>query len=163
MPKLAAHYHQKYSTFELLSALEAQNPSEISSETLLALGGVTAQNFMTERQHHYWIRAWAARAFYYHWSDLALEPLLNALHDPHWRVRMNAARALGLHAGISALEGLIAALHDPYWRVREAATTGLGRIADLEAIDALQTAFWDEHQAVQTAIERALNRIAKQR
>ena len=163
MPKSTAHYHQKLSPLELLPALEAQHFSEISSETLLALGGASVANLLVSPQNQYWIRAWAARAFYYHWSDLALEPLLKSLHDPHWRVRMNAARALGLHAGILALEGLLEALHDPYWRVREAAATGLGRIGDLEALDALQAAFWDEHETVQTAIERALNRIAKQR
>ena len=162
MPKPTAHHRQQPSTFELLSALEAQHFSEISSETLLALGGASVANLLVSPQSQYWIRAWAARAFYYHWSDLALEPLLKSLHDSHWRVRMNAARALGLHAGISALEALMEALRDPYWRVREAAATGLGRIADLEAVDALQAAFWDEHETVQTAIERALNRIAKQ-
>jgi HEAT repeat protein len=165
MPKPTTHYRQKHNTFELLAALEAQDSSEISSETLLALGGITAKNLMINPQNQYWIRAWAARAFYYHWSDLALEPLLRCLHDPHWRVRMNAARALGLHAGLSALEALLGALHDPYWRVREAAATGLGRIADLEAVDTLQAAFWDEHEAVQTAIARALSsieRVAKQ-
>ena len=163
MPKPTAHHRQQPSTFELLSALEAQHFSEISSETLLALGGASVANLLVSTQSQYWIRAWAARAFYYHWSDLALEPLLKSLQDPAWRVRMNAVRALGLHAGLSALEGLLEALRDPYWRVREAAATGLGRIGDLEALDALQAAFWDEHETVQTAIERALNRIAKQR
>ena len=156
MPKPTAHYRQKLGTLELLSALEAQHFSEISSETLLALGGASVANLLVSPQSQYWIRAWAARAFYYHWSDLALEPL-KSLHDSHWRVRMNAARALGLHAELSALESLMEALHDPYWRVREAAATGLGRIGDLEALDALQAAFWDEHETVQTAIERALN------
>ena len=166
MPKPNAHHRQKLSTLELLTALEAQHFSEISSETLLALGGASVANLLVSPQSQYWIRAWAARAFYYHWSDLALEPLLKSLHDPHWRVRMNAARTLGLHAGISALEGLLEALRDPYWRVREAAAMGLGRIADLEAVDALQAAFWDEHEAVQTAIEWALSkleRVTKQR
>jgi HEAT repeats len=161
MPKSTAHYRQKLDTLELLVALEAQHPSDISEELLVALGGVGVPKLMQEPKNRYWIRAWAARALYYHWSDLALGPLLKALHDPAWRVRMNAARTLGLHAEISALEALLEALHDPYWRVREAAATGLGRIGDLEVVTGLQDAFWDEHETVQSAIERALNNIAK--
>ena len=70
MPKPNAHYCQKLPTFELLTALEAQHFSEISSETLLALGGASVANLLVSPQSQYWIRAWAARAFYYHWSDL---------------------------------------------------------------------------------------------
>jgi HEAT repeats len=161
MPKPTTHYRQKLDTFELLVALEAPNASEVPEEMLIALGGVGAPKLLQVSEYQYWIRAWAARALYYHWSDLALEPLMRALHDPAWRVRMNAARALGLHAGVSALEALLEALRDPYWRVREAAATGLGRINNLEAVTGLQDAFWDEHEAVQSAIERALSKLER--
>ncbi len=151
------------SGLELIHALRAEQLTDIPDEHLIALGGNHAKRLLkqTNPQNNYWVRAWAARALYYHWHETAFEPLLEKLQDSHWRVRMNAARALSQHAGIGALDELSTALNDPHWRVREAAAIGLKRLADPEALPALENAFWDSHEKVQAAIERSLGVLEK--
>ncbi len=58
----------------------------------------------------------------------AVEPLVDALHDPNSEVRQAAAKALGDIGDVKAIEPLKQALGDRYRSVRECASLSLERL-----------------------------------
>ena len=70
-------------------------------------------------------------------SELAVEPLIQALKDEDSRVRSSAASALGLIGDNRAVEPLIGALKDEDSSIREIVSYSLGRIEDNRAVEPL--------------------------
>jgi HEAT repeat protein len=90
-------------------------------------------------------------------DDVSLQPLLDALSDPHRRC--GAALALGQLHDARAVAGLVDVLDDPDPEVRRRASWSLGELHDPIAVESLIRVTRDENYAVRLAAGEALDKL----
>ena len=92
-------------------------------------------------------------------TDIAVETLIQHLHNGDWQTRCDAARLLGQSRDPRAVDALLPDLQDPDWRVRRNAAQALGALRDRRAVDPLLLALRDRVMTVRQRAVVALGRI----
>lgn len=119
--------------------------------------------------HHWPVRAYAARALGGLDAGTAVEPLIARLKDESWQVRADAAAALGNLSDARSVEPLLSVIRTekPYtsniWRVRKNAVSALGKIRDPRAVEILIAALKDPESFVRAYAAYALGEIKDRR
>jgi HEAT repeat protein len=96
-------------------------------------------------------------------GEVAVAPLISALHTSNANLHRHAAYALGKMDAQYALEPLIDCLAKPHYRVRASAVFALGRIGDKRAIPYLIDAIKDDYWGVRYEAVHALSLIDDER